>query len=473
MNSYLFYDIETSGLNKVFDQVLQFAAIRTDMLFREMDRHIISLRLRPDVICSPEAMVVNRISITESMSGICEYEATRQIHRLMNEPGTVSLGYNTLGFDDEFLRFAFHRNLLPPYTHQYDKGCHRMDLLPMVTIFHLYREEILNWPEDRERTSLKLEYLNAANQLAGGPAHDAIVDVAATVELARRLSREEEMWNYLVGHFSKETDRLRLEKLPPAFAGKPGDYRLGLAVGSEYGPSLRYQVPVVYIGDSIPYSNQTLWLRLDLPELKDTSADEIRDTTWVVRKKLGEPDVILPPLERYMETLGAERRAIVDENLAWLDAQPQIFQEIIKHHREYAYPVIPDLDVDASLYQFGFLSRREQGLCRQFHECAPEDKAGFADRFPNPVPQALAERIVWRNYPEFATRSISKRMKHYMRRVSPAREEDALLDYKGDKRRTPADALEGIAAMRQEGNLDEHQLALIDELEGYLTRGFL
>ncbi len=28
-SSYLFYDIETTGLNKAFDQVLEFAAIRT------------------------------------------------------------------------------------------------------------------------------------------------------------------------------------------------------------------------------------------------------------------------------------------------------------------------------------------------------------------------------------------------------------------------------------------------------------
>jgi len=29
-SSYLFYDIETTGLNKAFDQVLSFAAIRYD-----------------------------------------------------------------------------------------------------------------------------------------------------------------------------------------------------------------------------------------------------------------------------------------------------------------------------------------------------------------------------------------------------------------------------------------------------------
>ena len=53
--SYLFYDIETTGLNKAFDQVLQFAAIRTDPELNEIERHDIKVNLRPDVIPSPLA----------------------------------------------------------------------------------------------------------------------------------------------------------------------------------------------------------------------------------------------------------------------------------------------------------------------------------------------------------------------------------------------------------------------------------
>jgi exodeoxyribonuclease I len=122
MSTYLFYDIETTGLNKAFDQVLQFSAIRTDATFKEIDRQNITVRLRPDIIPSPGALITHRIRLSEALKGLTEYKATYQIHRLLNTPGTVSLGYNTMGFDDEFLRFSFHRNLLPPYTHQYSNG---------------------------------------------------------------------------------------------------------------------------------------------------------------------------------------------------------------------------------------------------------------------------------------------------------------------------------------------------------------
>jgi exodeoxyribonuclease-1 len=176
--TYLFYDVETSGLNKSFDQVLQFAAIRTDEKFNELERHEFLVKLNPDVIPTPQAIIINRISINKLQNeGIPEPVAIEKIHQLLNTPGTISLGYNTLGFDDEFLRFSFHRNLLPPYTHQYANFCGRADLYPITIMYYLFKPEVLNWPKLNNKTSLKLEQLNIANQFAEGMAHNAMVDV--------------------------------------------------------------------------------------------------------------------------------------------------------------------------------------------------------------------------------------------------------------------------------------------------------
>jgi exodeoxyribonuclease-1 len=304
--TYLFYDIETTGLNKAFDQVLQFAAIRTDRQLNEIERHKLTVKLRPDVIPSPGAMITNRQSIAELASGLSEFEAIRQIHELMNQPETISLGYNSLGFDDEFLRFSFHRNLLPPYTHQFQNGCRRMDLLPIAVMFWLYNRKVITWPQIQSKPSLKLEHIREANQLAAGPAHDATVDVAATVELTRRFFKNQKMWNYLMGYFEKETDVHRIAEIPAAFQSALGEHRKGLMVSSEYGPGQMYQIPVLSIGNSIPYSNQTLWLRLDLPELRETKTGSIAESTWIVRKRYGEPGILLPPNQRYMKFLGDE-----------------------------------------------------------------------------------------------------------------------------------------------------------------------
>ena len=145
-DTFLFYDTETSGLNRAFDQILEFAAIRTDLQLNETERFSARIRLRPDVVPSPQAMLVNRIRTDRFSSGRCEYESMREIHAQVNRSGTTSIGYNSIGFDDEFLRFSFYRNLLPPYTHQYANHCRRMDLLPIAVIYWLYRSDALRWP---------------------------------------------------------------------------------------------------------------------------------------------------------------------------------------------------------------------------------------------------------------------------------------------------------------------------------------
>jgi len=471
--TYLFYDIETTGLNKAFDQVLQFAAIRTDEKLNEMDRHTIRVKLRPDVIPAPQAIITNRIPIVELTSGTSEFEAIPQIHQLLNEPGTVSLGYNTLGFDDEFLRFSFYRNLLPPYTHQYLHDCRRMDLLPTTIIYRLYKKNVLSWPQINGKLSLKLEHISAANKIIKGPSHVAMADVEATVELARIFFKKRKMWDYLEGYFDKETDALRVRELPPSFESAAGSHRMGLMVNSEYGPQQNYQVPVLSIGRSIPYSNQTLWLRLDLESLAETKEDSIDETTWVVRKRYGEPGILLPPLKRYWKKIGADRSTIVDRNLEWLQSNPELFQQIITYYREYRYPFIPNLDPDAALYQIGFYAASDDKLCRRFHNAPWHEKFLLIDRFGSNEARILAARVLCRNYPEAPRGRFIEDFLAYMAHVNPRREEEALLDYKGDRRTTPPSALREIKQLKQSEDLDSQQQLLLDELEQYINTEFV
>jgi exodeoxyribonuclease-1 len=470
--TYLFYDIETTGLNKAFDQVLRFAAIRTDRQLNEIERYTIKIQLRPDVIPSPGAIITNRLSIEDLTNGLHEFEAIRQIHQIMNTPDTIGLGYNTLGFDDEFLRFSFHRNLLPPYTHQYRHGCRRMDLLPMAVMFWLYRKEVITWPQINGKPSLKLEHLRETNQLTAGPSHDAAVDVGATMELTRRFIRDRQMWDYLLGYFEKETDAHRVDEIPNSFQSALGEHRKGLMVSSEYGPQLMYQVPVLSIGNSIPYSNQTLWLRLDLPALKETKANTIDDSTWIVRKRYGEPGIILPPHQRYWKFLSAERKTIVSENLKWLQSNPAIFQQIVSYHRDYSYPFIPNLDPEAALYQIGFFTRSDEKLFKEFQTAQLEVKERIINRLSNEDARTLAKRLLCRNYPKNLPENITEEFEAYLRRVNPLHEDEAIVDYKGEPRLTPSVALAEIKRLKKSARLDNHQVELLDDLKKYIKINF-
>ena len=470
--TYLFYDIESTGLSCAFDQALQFAAIRTNANFEIQEQHEILVRLRPDVIPSPQAMISHCLSLEQPPQGLCEYDATLKIHALLNEPNTISLGYNTLGFDDEFLRFAFYRNLLPPYTHQYAHNCGRMDLLPMVTLYWLYKNDVLDWPEIDGRISLKLEHLKEANNLAEGLSHDALVDVQATVELARRLAKEQEMWHYLSDHFKKGIDRQRIGKLQPFSDALPKKYKIGLFIRVDYGSEQNYQVPVLFLGYSEAYPNQLIWLRLDLPELRQTEAETISENTWVVRKKLGEPGVILPAYERFISKLDTDRLEILEANRKWLELNPEMLESISQYYKEYKYPDIPNVDVDAALYQIDFMSEQENEWCNKFHAGELDKKLSLLGHFHRPALIELSKRVLFRNFSDALPAELTKEMKSYMHKINPVFSEEALVDYRGKPRLTPKLAIEQIGLLREEKSLSEQQENVLKELEAHLRQHF-
>jgi exonuclease I len=55
--TYLFYDLETTGLNPAFDQIVQFATIKTDAQWQVSAEHEIRVKLRPDIVTFPGALL--------------------------------------------------------------------------------------------------------------------------------------------------------------------------------------------------------------------------------------------------------------------------------------------------------------------------------------------------------------------------------------------------------------------------------
>lgn len=459
--TYLFYDIETTGLNKCFDQVLQFAAIRTDLALNEIARHNIQIQLNCDVIPSPTAMITHRIPLQEIQAGQSELDAIHEIHELLNTPGTISLGYNTLGFDDEFLRFSFYRNLLPPYTHQYANQCRRMDLYPITVLFYLFKHDAIKWPSVDGKVNMKLENLNTTNQLTSGRAHNAMVDVEATLALAKKFICHKNMWDYALGYFNKNEDIRRSQQLPISFESEYLAFREALLINGNLGSALFYQTPVLSLGQHQFYKNQSLWLRLDNELLQTTTADSIAETTAVIRKRAGEQPILLPPHERFLTHLLPERQTLANANKAWLQNHPDILQLICDYHQQYRYPKVDNIDPDAALYQLDFPTSREAFLLQQFHVTAPKDKENVARQFPNAVHQEQAMRILGRHYPDVLSEQLRQQFAEYLQ-TSP-------IDYRGHQRLTSTLALQEIDFLKNENNLDAEQINLLNTLGKYLS----
>jgi exodeoxyribonuclease-1 len=458
MQTFLFYDIETTGLSKSFDQVLHFAAIRTDCELKELERYELKIKLNADVIPSPAALITHQLGLQEIASGITEFEAIKQIHQWLNQPATISLGYNSLRFDDEFLRFSFYRNLLPPYTHQYANQCSRMDLYPMAVMYFLFKKSVITWPEIAGKSSFKLELLNQVNQLAAGRAHHAMVDVEATLALARHFFKEREMWDYLTGYFNKEIEQERLRGLQTTPA---------LMIDGSLGTEKMYQCPVLFLGMHRHYKNQMLWLPLDREEFTSITPQTI-PTLAVMHKKIGEPSFILPSKARFSMHLTPARQALAAHNHQWLAQHPDVFSQLLEYHAEYKYPVYPNTDVTASLYLNGFWKPEEEKFCRLFHHADPQQKAKLTAQLKASPLQMLALRILGRHFPDTLTSQQTEQFAEYMQKTRSNGETEILIDYQGKKRLTAQAALHEIIELRKKLDLTNLQLELLAELENYL-----
>lgn len=467
--TYLFYDLETTDINPCFGQVLQFAAVRTTMQFKEIERHEIKIRLNADTIPAPGALIVNRIGVEHFSQGMTEYDAIQKIHALFNAPNTVSIGYNSLSFDDEFLRFKFYQNLFPPYTHQYANGCWRMDVYPITAAFYAFKEGHLRWPIIDGVVSLRLEHLNRENKLAEGTAHNAMADVLATVALAKLLQeKDDEMWKYCANFFDKEKDKNRIANCDTMHTIADKKYPTGLIM--RHRSQGNVLTPVIHLGNSVHYPQQSLWLSLLDENILQCTDKNIAEKTRVIRKKYGESPFFIPAKERYLARFSEKERETSQAIITHLTQHPNVFLSIGDYYKNFRYSPVENCDAAAALYQIPFPTDEDQQLFRQFHAAKPEEKSAIAAQFSNPVHRELASRIVGHYFPEHASENDITVWNQHLAKVFTMDEADARIDFRGNKALTLIGARAEIETILKEKDIDEQQLRILQDYRGYLDR---
>ena len=122
--SFLFYDLETFGADPRRSRIAQFASIRTDAELNEIDEPV-NLFVQPanDLLPSPDATLITGITPQAALrDGVNEAHAFARIVDEMGRAGTCSAGYNSLRFDDEFVRHGLYRNFHDPYEREWRNG---------------------------------------------------------------------------------------------------------------------------------------------------------------------------------------------------------------------------------------------------------------------------------------------------------------------------------------------------------------
>ena len=151
MTGFVFYDFETTGRSPAFDQALQFAAIYTDEDFVEIERVNIRSRLLPYILPAPKALQVTGIDPNDTLKTdlLSAFEFAQKLQYLTEKwsPATW-IGYNSVSFDEKFLRQIFYQNLQPNIYATQNHGNTRHDLMKIVYAVYAQYPETLIWPED-------------------------------------------------------------------------------------------------------------------------------------------------------------------------------------------------------------------------------------------------------------------------------------------------------------------------------------
>jgi len=207
--TFYWFDYETFGISPAWDKPAQFAGQRTTLDLEPVGEPIILYCKPPaDYLPNPEACRVTQMQPDDiARRGSNEADFIKRVVAELGKPGTCSVGYNSIRFDDEFTRHTLFRNFRDPYEYEWKEGNSRWDLLDVVRLARALRPEGINWPVlDDGTPSNKLELLSVANNIEHAHAHDALSDVEATIGMASLLKKTQpKLFDYAFTHRDKKS----------------------------------------------------------------------------------------------------------------------------------------------------------------------------------------------------------------------------------------------------------------------------
>lgn len=236
--TFYWYDLETFGTNPKTTRISQFAGVRTDLDLNIIGEPLVEYcQPTPDFLPELGACLVTGITPQHALNnGISERDLIAKIHAEFSTPNTCVLGFNSLRFDDEFIRYALYRNFYDPYAREWQNGCSRWDIIDIVRLTRALRPEGIEWPVNEDGTPTnRLELITQANGISHTSAHDAMSDVYATIEVAKLIkNKQPKLWDYCFNNRDKRklAEQLNLSHPKPVVhaSGMYGLARSSLAV---------------------------------------------------------------------------------------------------------------------------------------------------------------------------------------------------------------------------------------------------
>jgi exodeoxyribonuclease-1 len=418
--SILWYDLETFGLEPRYDHIVQFAAFRTDeALEAQGEKLLLYCKPSPDYLPSPLSCLVHGITPRFAAdSGLCDYEFAKVLREAMLVPGTTTAGFNSLQFDDEFVRSLLYRNLFDPYEREWRGGNSRWDLIDLMRAARDLRPEGIVWPEDEDgRPIFTLVALARANGIAHEAAHDAMHDVLATIDLARLLrTRQPKLYEWFWGHRTRDSlrplvdlvDRTPLVHTAAGYTSNRGCTTLVAPVALD--PENRNQLIAID-------------LRFDPSTIVGLDVEELRRRVFTKKAELDEERVPLArirlnrcPFLAPMSTLSDSAAARLDidraeclEHLRVIKEEPELLQKMVAvfEMRGPSPGGMPESDdPELRIYAGSFFPDEDAKAFETVHERIAKEGAAavktalYRMKFSDDRPAQMLRRLYARNFPE-------------------------------------------------------------------------
>lgn len=469
--SFLWHDYETFGAHPQLDRPAQFAALRTNLALEPIGEPISWFcQPAPDVLPHPVACLITGITPQYAQKhGRVEAEFAADIHAEMMEPGTCSVGYNSLRFDDEFSRNLFYRNFIDPYEREYRNSNSRWDLIDLARMCYALRPGGIEWPEhEAGKPSFRLEHLSLANHIAHEDAHEAMSDVQATIGLARLIKcAQPRLYDWSL--------RMRdqhhvMQMLNPA---EPSP----LLHSSSKIPATRGCTTLVLPLCIYPDRKKSV-IVFDLmgdPEpLLTADADEISDRLFTPASDLpeGVERIPLKAIHSNRVPMIAPAATLKGVDCQRIDLEPdRCFEHARRLLPELAEvrnkvmdvfrppPPAPDGDPDSMIYSGGFFEAGDRSLINRVHRLSPSRLAGVDWPFTDPRLAEMLFRYRARNYPDTLSTEEYRRWEaqRLQRLTSPTH----------DRQLDPDRFAREIKAARQTHGEEGRAQTILDQLESW------
>lgn len=390
--TFVFYDTETTGTNTSFDQILQFAAIRTDGDLNEQDRFNIRCRLRPHVVPCAGALCVTGMTIPEITAPELpsHYEMVSAIRDRLSSWGPATfVGWNSIRFDEQMLRQALYQSLYPPYLTN-TNGNARCDVLKLAQCIEAFAPEILKIPMDENGLpTFKLDKLAPANGFPHLRAHDALADVEATIFISQLIrQRAPDAWTKLLQCASKKSVLATL-----------ADNAIVTLKESYF--SRLYQFPLTLVGEEQGGTGAIIAYDLQVEPRQLLQLDDGLLSARLSRrpKPLRRIRPNAAPIVTAMragEAFGDLSYETLVNRSRIVRADQRFCERLLKlGERE---PMAPSDHVEEQIY-VSFASPRDRALMEQFHSVGWADRHQIVERFEDERFRFLGRRLIFEHSP--------------------------------------------------------------------------